>query len=59
MNKMSPMKVVIVFLLSVSKSTQEGWMDSKTLVKWSREWRVCPGLLVVQKRFKSCIVTTN
>lgn len=34
-------------------------MDGNTLVKWSRDWRVCPGLLVIHKRQKSCIVISK
>lgn len=59
MNKMSPMKVTVVFLLSGSKNPQEPWMDGNTLVKWSRDWRVCPVLLVIHKRQKSCIVISK
>lgn len=59
MNKMSPMEVTVVFLLSGSKKPQESWMGGNTLVKWSRDWRVCPGLLGIHKRQKSCIVISN
>lgn len=37
MNKMSPVKVSIVFLHSVAENSQQCWMDGNSPVKWRRE----------------------
>lgn len=58
-NKMSPVKVSIVFLHSVAESSQQCGVDGSSPVKWTREQGVCSSFLIIHRTQKCCILTTN